>query len=97
MPQGLQVFNPDGSVLFDTSTWVSQILGNVSLAANHTAGSVSNAGLTRGRPFFFVLPAEGNEGSTAEGNPVNKIVTVSGTTLSWNAGKFPAQIVYGIF
>ena len=97
MPQGLQVFNPDGSILLDTNTWVSQILGNVSLAANHAAGSLNDANFTRGRPFYFVLMQEGNQGSTPTGNPVNKIVSVSGTTLSWNAGAIPAQIIYGIF
>lgn len=97
MPQGLQVWDASGNVVMDTTTWVSQVLGSFALAAGHGAGSISDANLAQGRPYVIVLPAEGNKGSQAGGNPVANVVTVSGTTVSWNAAADACQVIYGIY
>ena len=97
MPQGLQVWDAAGNLMIDTNTWHSQVLGNFTLGASHAAGSLVDANLALVRPFIFVLPNEGNEGGTAGGNPTANIVTISGTTVSWNAALSACQVVYGIY
>jgi hypothetical protein len=97
MPQGLQLFNESGGVTLDTNHWVGQQLGSFTLPDNHGAGSLVNGNLSLGRPFVIVLPTQGNRGTQSSGNQVANMVTVSGSTLSWNAATDGCLVVYGIF
>ena len=97
MPQGLQVWDAAGNMLVDTTTWMSQVLGSFELPADHAAGSTTDAGLATGRPFVVVLPYEGNLGAESTGNPIANQVTVSGTTISWNAAKVGCRVIYGVY
>lgn len=97
MAAGLQVWDASGNLLIDTTTWCGQILGNFTLAAPHSAGSLSDGNLTLGRPFAFLLPNDGNNGSKAAGNPQGQTVTISGSTLSWSASDQACQVIYGVY
>lgn len=94
---GLQVWDALGNPVIDSTTWTGLVLGNISLGANHSSGSVTDAALTKGRPFYFTLPAEGLSGTTAGGNPAQISVSVSGSVLSWTAAPAACQIIYGIY
>jgi hypothetical protein len=97
MPQGLQVWDASGNIVMDTTTWCSQVLGSVALGSNHGAGSVVDANLALGRPFFFVQEADSAKATDATGNANWMTVSVSGTTLNYAAGQNAAVIVYGIY
>lgn len=97
MPSGLQIWDAAGNLVLDTNTWVSHVLGTFALPAAHAAGNLSVPALASGRPFLIVLPAEGNMGAVAAGNPVANTVTVSGTTITWNAAPDACQVIYGIY
>lgn len=97
MPQGLKVWDAAGNPVIDSATWTGLVLGSVPLGINHGAGSITDAGLARGRPFAFTWPAEGLSGATPSGNPQQISVSISGTTLSWTAAPAACQIIYGIY
>lgn len=97
MARGLQIWDASGALLVDTSTWMSQVLGNFTLAAPHNAGSLNVPALSKGRPYVIVLPQEGNLGAEPAGNPVANTVTISGTTINWSASPYAAQVIYGIY
>jgi hypothetical protein len=97
MPAALLINDASGNVLVDTTTWCGHILGNFTLASPHSAGSIVNANLSRGRPFVIVLPSDGNPGAESGGNPIANTVTISGTTVSWNAAPEGCQVIYGIY
>lgn len=91
MPQGLQIFDADGIIIFDTNVKAGRVLGTATVAAS-TAGSVSNAGLTTGTPFWIY------QASTTAFFAQAPTITVSGSTLSWAADSQRAGlIVYGVF
>ncbi len=97
MPAGIEVRDAANNVVMDTTTWVSHQLGSFRLTAGHAAGSLTDVNLANGRPYVIVLPEEGNKGSQSGGNPVMNIVTVSGTTVSWNAAPDACRVIYGIY
>ena len=97
MPAGLQTFDSSGAMIFDITTWAGQVLGSFSLAASHAAGNMTDSTLTQGRPFLVVLPEEGNIGTRSTGNPIASSVTISGSTISWNAAPDACRIIYGIY
>lgn len=82
MPNGIQVFNADGSLQFDMTSRLFRTLGEISIPAN-TAGSQAVAGLTAaGTPA--VLVELGTDSDNADAPPA---VTRSGDTISWTAGR----------
>lgn len=56
MVQGLQVWANNGTLLVDTNTQVSTILGKVEAFAENTTYTYTNAKLTEGIPFYIVTP-----------------------------------------
>lgn len=96
MPQGIQVFNTDGSLQFDTSSRVYRVL-TVALAGG-VSGSLTNTGLSTGTAIINVLP--GVSGA------IPPTVTVTGNTVSWSytdsssgsSGPDPqSRIIVGVF
>jgi hypothetical protein len=92
MPQGLQVFDDQGRVLVDLGDWLGRLAGSVSVATN-TAGSVTNALLTTGTPFFVWIPSSPD---SAKGEQNVPSVTFSGTTMSWGAIADSGTLIYGV-
>lgn len=91
MPQGLQIFDASGNVILDTNVKAGRVLGTATVAAS-TAGSVTNAGLTTGTPFWIY------QASTTSYFARAPTISVSGSTLSWAADSDRAGlIVYGVY
>ena len=91
MPQGLQIMNAAGDVIFDTNVRAGRALGVASITAA-TSGSVSNAGLSTGTPFWFF------QVNTTSYFTIAPTVSVSGTTLSWGAeAESNGFLVYGVY
>jgi hypothetical protein len=91
MPQGLQIMDADGNVIFDTNVRAGRVLGTATVAAS-TAGSVSNAGLTTGTPFWIY------QATTTAYFARAPTISVAGSTLSWAADSDRAGlIVYGVY
>lgn len=80
MPQGLEVYNPDGSLQFST---VNRVYRMIAAQVTGTAdGSVNVPGLSaQGTPVVAVTP-------TATGN-VPPSASVSGDTVSWTFSGTP--------
>lgn len=91
MPQGLQIWDSSGNLVFDTNTAAGRVLGVTDITAS-TSGSVTNAGLATGTAFCFFQTK-----STSYFTAVPSI-TLSGTTLSWDNGSGTnAFLVYGVY
>jgi hypothetical protein len=91
MPQGLRIMDVDGNVIFDTNVRAGRVLGSATVAAG-AAGSVSNAGLATGSPFWIFQTTE--TGYFAQ----SPTITAAGTTLSWAADSDRAGfIIYGVY
>lgn len=92
MPQGLQVWDPAGNLIFDTNDRIGRVLGAVQTGTS--AGDVVNAGLATGTPFVIVQKI----GAIADAFKI-PTVSISGTTLSWTAGPHGLvnhMIIYGV-
>lgn len=79
---GLRHYKDDGTLLFDTGAGntIGKVLGRVTVT--QAAGSITDPKLAAGTPFAFTL--------------VDKIVTFSGTTLSWGANAISGEVFYGV-
>ncbi len=94
MGQGLQVWDAAGNQIVDVSDRLGRVLGVTTLTGG-TDGSVSNAGLATGTPFWACIPV-------ATGAAPTPGISVSGTTLSWDfeagIGYAPSyRLIYGVY
>ncbi|WP_267398973.1 hypothetical protein [Pseudomonas sp. GM_Psu_2] len=95
MPEGIQVFDENGTVVLDTNDSITRILGTAQLSRN-VNGSLT-ADFDQGRPFFMYLSRG------ASGYTILPDVSISGRTLSWSySGKnqnntTDAFILYGLY
>jgi predicted GTPase len=90
MPQGLQVMDASGNIIFDTNTVAGRIIGTVDITAS-TAGSVTSSGFSTGTPFWVFQPKTTAYFSRAPS------VTISGNTLSWdNTAETTFVLTYGV-
>ena len=93
MPQGLQIFDASGNIIFDTSNAIGRVLGVANVVAS-TSGTVTNDGLTTGRPFWIF------QTTTTQYFSAQPTVTASSTSnvLSWNTGSSTnGIIIYGVY
>lgn len=93
MPQGLEVYNASGVLEMAVTDRLTRIIGETT-ATGGTAGSVTNAGLATGSPFWWVSRDSSSFYS------IEPSITVSGDTLSWTwpistTGSF--TIIYGVY
>ncbi len=94
--QGLQVFDASGRLIFDASTSLTVVLGEVIIAPKTTV-TVTNDGLLNGNPFIVATDM------AAAGNWID--YSVSGNTLtltyqvpSWNNSNFNnKKVIYGVY
>lgn len=91
MAFGYEIFDQSGALLVSNLDNTGLILGGVSITSANQSGSVTNADLARGVPFYWFVPPT----SVANGTPD---ITFSGTTMSWTASgtTFVGYIWYGI-
>lgn len=90
MAYGLRIRDPaTGEIMFDFSDSITRKLGMVSTTSS--SGSITESRFTSGggTPWFCVI------GDIDFGN-FGKDVLISGTTLSWTASNFAADIIYGL-
>lgn len=92
MPQGLQVWNADGSLQIDTNTNLGRFLGTVETGGVN--GSLDVPGFAQGTPWFLVMLL-----GVASYNTFVPQVTIAGNTISWNytSGNFNALIYFGVY
>lgn len=90
MPQGLQIWNADGSVQLDTSIRTGVELGSITFTA---AGSAVVPKFALGEPFFLL----NKFGLWDTGIYTKPVVSISGTTISWTASTTgPWQLSWGV-
>lgn len=92
MTVGIQTFNSSGQLQLDTSHGISRVIGIITATAAGS-GSVSLPS-GYGSYWFHVAPSNGSQYSP--------VVSISGTTLSWNPATIfgPAvdcTIIYGVY
>lgn len=75
MAQGLQIFGPDGSLVLDSNTRVTKILGSAFVSSD---GSMSVA-IPGGGSLFAYIVAGASVGPTS----LIPIITISGNSISW--------------
>lgn len=95
MPQGLQIFDASGNCLLDITDRLTRVLGEVTTGA--ASGSITNAALTTGTPWYLGANTDGSICSSGEANIV---VSFSGSTMSWSYGSGTAvnkSILYGVY
>ena len=102
MPQGLQTFSENSSLMIDVSSRIQKYLGVVSCPENINSGTVQNKYLEEGDLWYLILPdsypelrLEGNE-QFAYSIPT---VTKNGDTLQWSFSQnhVGCRILYGVF
>jgi len=77
MPQGLQIWDASGNLIFDTNTLAPRILTSVAIGTTNGSQSVT-------------IPAGNNV--IAEPRDSSVSATVSGGTVSWNWGTTPSNL-----
>lgn len=106
MPQGLQVFNPDGSVRLDTNTLLGRVLGSVAVAEGQQSGAIGSNEFLKGQAFLIGMFQLGVfTGTVLSGPAFSQVVySVNGVTLNWSRSSnsrevsFPSGILYyGVF
>lgn len=102
MPQGLQTFSEDGSLMIDVSSRIQKYLGAVNCPENMNSGTVQNKYLEEGDLWYLILPdsypelrLEGNKQFTYSVPSVKK----SGDKLQWSFSQnhVGCRILYGVF
>lgn len=106
MPQGLQVFYPDGTLKLDTTSLLGRVFGSISVPAGQASGTISNDQFVQGKPFLIGMFAMGAfTGSVITGPAFSQVsFTSSGSSINWTRstnqyeGQLPAGIMYyGVF
>lgn len=105
MPQGMQIFKSNQSILIDTNDYIGNFIN--SFTTTDRSGSITNSLLLTGTPFAFASPEQAGDmpnAPTGDIAPVCPNITVSGSTLSWsfdedtNLVSSPRlTIFYGVF
>lgn len=101
MAFGAQVLDALGRTLLDTTMRSGRFLGSVETSG--TNGSITVPAFAQGAPFAVVLDANLSITDIYTFKPWLPIVTISGTTLSWDysaagsAYRANATIIYGVY
>lgn len=106
MPQGLQVFDSNGVIVFDVTDRLSRVLGIITTTASN--GSISDPGLLTGTPWWMIIDDWGGASDTYSLTTSVPLITASGSTLSWAPQPGlapgyatmpirPVQLIYGVY
>ena len=93
--QGLQVFDGGGNLVFDTTTSLTVVLGEVSIAPKATI-NITNDGLLNGKPFIVTSAMCRNTwiDYSVSGNQLTLTYRVS----SWNNSVTTNEtVLYGVY
>jgi hypothetical protein len=72
MAQGMQVWDPAGTLIFDTNTMTSRILGTIVVTADTTADITVNVPVSTGKTLFWFNYTTGTIQLTVyQGDPAN--------------------------
>ena len=94
--QGLQVFDSNGKLIFDASSSLTVVLGEVIVAPKATI-SVKNEGLLNGKPFIVTSNTMGT-GSWIDYSVNGDTITITYNVPSWNNVKFnDEKVIYGVY
>ena len=93
--QGLQVFDSGGNTIFDTTTSVTVVLGEISITPKATVNIVNN-GLLYGKPFI-VTSTMGN-GTWIDYSVSGNTLTLTYQVPTWKTGTQPNEtVLYGVY
>lgn len=112
MPQGLQVFRPDASLMLDVTERLGRVLGTISIASNTTGGSTGNqvytiSGIPSGNTLWVyatslsvrdmaVFPTAANSYSGLVDCPVYANSPAAGQ-INYQGGYGGWVLIYGIY
>ena len=95
VPQGIQLFNSSGGLIFDLSTATTYVLGTGKTGTSD--GSISNSGIKAGRTWIAVT-------GTAVDNAEIPVFTVTNGKISWKFKRISdltnvanVTFMYGVF
>lgn len=95
VPQGIQIFNSSGDLIFDLSNATTYVLGTGSTGTSN--GSLSNSKIKAGRTWIAVT-------GTAVDNAEIPVFTVTGGKISWKFKRVSTltnianvTFMYGVF
>lgn len=103
MAQGLQVWDGNQKIIFDTNYRISRVLGTIPNAGLYTkSGSVSDGRFATGTPFFLVSPKIIGQSQYGQNLIGFFSITVSNNVLNWtvdyaDSGKDAGTIIYGVY
>lgn len=96
MPQGLQVFRPDGSVALDLAERLGRVLGFFDIPGNQTSGTFNYTGAITGTLWAVGSPLVTASSANLSSNYLF-IDIVSSTQINWNGSSIPYRVVYGVY
>lgn len=94
MPTGLEVYAPDGTIIFTTTTRLGSVLGQVN--AGTTNGSYDDARLANGLPFYYLVSNGPYANYTLKVEFTNGGTRIVWTWLSRGSG-VNTTIIYGTY
>jgi len=95
MPQGLQIWDPNGVPILDTNYDTARILNCFFI--NPGSGSINDARISSGRPFHtYQINFDGSTAAFWGGGALNAYF--SGNSLIWTlTGDYGVYISYGVY
>ena len=93
--QGLQVFDASSRLIFDASTSLTVVLGEVSIAPKATV-NVTNDGLLNGKPFIITTTM--GMGTWIDYSVSGNTLTLTYKVASWNRNTLTNEtVLYGVY
>ena len=93
--QGLQVFDGGGNLIFDATTSLTVVLGEVSIAPKATV-NITNDGLLNGKPFIITTTM--GMGTWVDYSVSGNTLTLTYKVASWNRNTLTNEtILYGVY
>ena len=93
MTEGVEIKNASAVTTLTLTDRITRLIGSVAMTGG-TAGSVTNAGIATGSPFYWASRDAGG------GFFWDPSITHSGDTISWtwpNGGSGAYTLVYGVY
>lgn len=97
MPQGMQVFAADGSLVMDITDNLPRFIGSINTGT--TAGSINIPEFAGGRGFAYSTDTADSQPFEAYNRPIFQVST-SGLSWSWGSGPPTYRaitILYGVY
>ena len=89
MAAGMQVWDAQGNIIFDTTSIVGRVIGVIDASA--TSGSAVVVGLDQGTPFA-IPQLQKNTLSILINTDSYPVCTFSGNTVSWTRYSYPVGV-----